>query len=85
MARRHLLVPKIDVPVVHTTGGGDALTAALAVAVLRGVEPRQAACQAAASITVGRPAGRPNLDPAALHRALDQIDEALRRRDGSGH
>lgn len=82
----HLLVPRIDVPVVDTTGAGDALTAALAVALLHRAPPRDAAraAVAAASVTVGHAGGRPHLDRALLRHATERIDDALRRRDGWG-
>ncbi|WP_433363268.1 PfkB family carbohydrate kinase [Actinoplanes sp. CA-142083] len=59
----HLFLPLGDAPVVDTTGAGDALTAALTVALLRGDQPPDAAryAVAAAALTVGHPGGRPNL------------------------
>ncbi|MFC7272930.1 PfkB family carbohydrate kinase [Paractinoplanes rhizophilus] len=59
----HLFLPLGDAPVVDTTGAGDALTAALTVALLRGDPPPDAArfAVAAAALTVGHPGGRPNL------------------------
>jgi ribokinase len=58
-----VLVPLTDERVVDTTGAGDALTAALTVALLRGVPPEKAAhyAIAAAGATVGHPGGRPDL------------------------
>jgi ribokinase len=67
--------PLGDDPVVDTTGGGDALTAALTVALLRGDAPETAAryAVAASAIIVGRPGGRPKLS-----------DQAVRERAGTG-
>jgi ribokinase len=67
--------PLGDDPVVDTTGGGDALTAALTVALLRGDAQETAAryAVAASSIIVGRPGGRPKLS-----------DQAVRERAGTG-
>ncbi|WP_328477780.1 carbohydrate kinase family protein [Actinoplanes sp. NBC_00393] len=58
-----LLIPLGDEPVVDTTGGGDALTAALTVALLRGASPEAAARRAVAAsgATVTHPGGRPDL------------------------
>jgi ribokinase len=55
--------PHGDEPVVDTTGAGDALTAALTTALLRGATPEQAAELAvtAAAATVRHPGGRPDL------------------------
>jgi ribokinase len=60
------VIPLSDTPVVDTTGAGDAFTAALTVALLRGAEPDQAAAAAvsAATATVGHVGGRPSLSPA---------------------
>ncbi|MFB6391793.1 PfkB family carbohydrate kinase [Polymorphospora lycopeni] len=64
----HLLVPLTAEHVVDTTGAGDALVAALTVALLRGDPPPAAVryAVAAAGATVGHPGGRPALDRAAL-------------------
>ncbi|MEU4420098.1 PfkB family carbohydrate kinase [Actinoplanes sp. NPDC024001] len=58
-----LLIPLGDARVVDTTGGGDAFTAALTVALLRGCPPQAAAryAVAASAATVGHPGGRPDL------------------------
>jgi ribokinase len=55
--------PHGDEPVVDTTGAGDALTAALTTALLRGGAPEEAAelAVAAAAATVRHPGGRPDL------------------------
>ncbi|BCJ70082.1 PfkB family carbohydrate kinase [Polymorphospora rubra] len=64
----HLLVPLTGADVVDTTGAGDALTAALTVALLRGDPPPDAVrhAVAAAGATVRHPGGRPDLDRRAL-------------------
>ncbi|MFY1691926.1 PfkB family carbohydrate kinase [Plantactinospora sp. WMMB782] len=71
----HLLVPLTDEKVVDTTGAGDALTAALAVALLRGDPPPDAAryAVAAAGAVVGHPGGRPALDPEALRERAQRL------------
>lgn len=55
--------PLADVDVVDTTGGGDAMTAALAVALRAGAHPTRAlrAASDAAAATVTHPGGRPRL------------------------
>ena len=67
-------------PVTDTTGAGDALTAALAVALLNGDVPDRAArlAAAAATVTVGHPGGRPRLDDDTLGTALEQINDVVR-------
>jgi ribokinase len=61
----HLFLPLGDTEVVDTTGGGDAFTAALTAALVRGQGPHEAARRAvaAAAATVGHPGGRPDLRP----------------------
>jgi ribokinase len=63
-----LVVPLADVPVVDTTGAGDAFTAALTLALVRGAAPVDAghAASAAAAATVGHAGGRPDLSPRIL-------------------
>ena len=58
-----LVLPLTGEKVVDTTGGGDAFTAALTVALLRGdpVAEAAAAAVAASGTTVGHPGGRPDL------------------------
>ncbi|MEE6257338.1 PfkB family carbohydrate kinase [Plantactinospora sonchi] len=75
----HLLVPLSRENVVDTTGAGDALTAALTVALLRGEPPGSAAryAVAAAGATVGHPGGRPDLTPGALADRLAELDARL--------
>ncbi|HVV21623.1 MAG TPA: PfkB family carbohydrate kinase, partial [Pseudonocardiaceae bacterium] len=60
-----VVVPLADVPVVDTTGAGDAFTAALTLALVRGAVPEAAAhaATAAAAATVGHAGGRPRLGP----------------------
>ncbi|MEQ4300087.1 PfkB family carbohydrate kinase [Plantactinospora sp. B6F1] len=71
----HLLVPLSEERVVDTTGAGDALTAALTVALLRDDPPPDAAryAVAAAGATVGHPGGRPALDAAALRNRMAEL------------
>ncbi|GAB3976996.1 PfkB family carbohydrate kinase [Plantactinospora veratri] len=72
----HLLVPLTEERVVDTTGAGDALTAALTVALLRGDPPPDAAryAVAAAGASVGHPGGRPALDGSTLRKRLAGLD-----------
>ncbi|MGI5211722.1 PfkB family carbohydrate kinase [Plantactinospora sp. CA-290183] len=74
-----LLVPLTREKVVDTTGAGDALTAALTVALLRGDPPDAAAryAVAAAGATVGHPGGRPELTAGALRDRLADLDAQL--------
>ena len=68
------MVQLTDKKVVDTTGAGDALVAALTVALLRGEAPPGAAriAVAAAGAAVGHPGGRPQLDDTTLRtRAAD--------------
>jgi ribokinase len=59
------VIPLRDVPVVDPTGAGDAFTAALTLAVVRGADPMTAGgvATAAAAATVGHAGGRPALRP----------------------
>jgi ribokinase len=69
-----LFIPHTNVKVVDSTGAGDAFTAALTAALLRGSDPPHAArcAAAAASATVVYPGGRPqlNADRMRAHLAL---------------
>ncbi len=66
------VLPLVPVPVADPTGGGDTLTAALTVALLRGDEPERAVrwASAAAALTVQRLGGRPALDHAAVEELV---------------
>jgi ribokinase len=72
-----LCLPLTATRVVDTTGAGDALVAALSVALLRGRPPATAAryACAAAAATVGHPGGRPALRPEALAPHLTAADD----------
>jgi ribokinase len=64
-----LVLPLTDEKVADTTGAGDAFTAALTAALLRG-DPAEAAARAAvkaAGVTVRHPGGRPDLGGAPLN------------------
>jgi ribokinase len=67
-----LFIPHTDVKVVDSTGAGDAFTAALTAALLRGSDPPNAArhAVAAASATVVYPGGRPQLNADRMHAHL---------------
>jgi ribokinase len=60
------VIPLGDTEVVDTTGGGDAFTAGLVVALHRGPEVAARWGSAAAALTVGHVGGRPNLSPTAV-------------------
>ncbi|MFI5491268.1 PfkB family carbohydrate kinase [Actinoplanes sp. NPDC051859] len=78
-------LPLSDEPVVDTTGGGDAFTAALTMALLRGDDCRTAAqwAVAAAGATVGHPSGRPNLRMDDVHKRVQELEQAGPAQDGS--
>lgn len=73
-----VVIPLVKTQVVDTTGGGDALIAGLVAALLRGLEPREAArfAVATAAATVGHPGGRPNLSVEAIDEQLAKVGEA---------
>ncbi|MGX5359491.1 PfkB family carbohydrate kinase [Kocuria sp. KH4] len=70
----HVVLPHLGEDPVDPTGAGDAFVAALAVALLRGEDPRTAAwwAAAAAAQVVGTPGGRPHLDPDRLRETVRQ-------------
>lgn len=71
----HVCLPLSDDEVVDTTGGGDAFTAALTAALLRGDDPATAArwAVAASGATVGHPSGRPDLNTEELEKRVREI------------
>jgi ribokinase len=71
----HVRLPLTNEDVVDTTGGGDAFTAALTAALLRGEDHEQAArwAVAASGATVGHPGGRPALTVAEIERRAEGI------------
>ncbi|HEY8379079.1 MAG TPA: PfkB family carbohydrate kinase, partial [Nannocystis sp.] len=76
-AGRPVTLPPLSVPVVDTTGAGDAFAAALAVAWLKGQEPAQAAALAtvAASLAVSGYGAQPAYpDRATLERGLIELE-----------
>jgi ribokinase len=64
----HVVIPLGDAEVRDTTGGGDSFTAALTVALDKGLDNRAAArmAVAASGSTVSHPGGRPELDLAEI-------------------
>lgn len=70
-----VFLPLTDTPVADTTGGGDAFTAALIMALAQDADPRRAArlAVAAAGATVGHPGGRPALSLKALQDQLTSL------------
>jgi ribokinase len=75
-----VLLPLSPVPVVDTTGAGDALTAALIAGLRGGYAPERVArlAVAAAGATVGHPGGRPRLTGTALARQVKVLEQATR-------
>ncbi|WP_199511060.1 PfkB family carbohydrate kinase [Nucisporomicrobium flavum] len=68
-------LPLTGEKVVDTTGGGDAFTAALTAALLRGDDPATAArwAVAASGATVGHPSGRPHLTVEDLEKRVKEL------------
>ena len=75
----HIVIPGVRTTETDTTGAGDSLVAGLVAALLRGDDPVSAAkyAVAAASSTLGRVGGRPDLTPEGLTRRLALVDDAL--------
>lgn len=73
-----VLLPLTDERVADTTGGGDAFTAALTAALLRGDDNPSAArwAVAASGATVGHPGGRPDL-------RMDDLEKRVRELAGA--
>ena len=71
----HLRLPLTDDKVVDTTGGGDAFTASLTAALLRGEDPATAArwAVAASGATVGHASGRPDLRTEELEKRVREL------------
>ncbi|WP_067504663.1 PfkB family carbohydrate kinase [Actinoplanes sp. TFC3] len=71
----HLHLPLTTEKVVDTTGGGDAFTAALTAALLRGEDYPAAArwAVAASGATVGHPSGRPSLRTEELEKRVREL------------
>ncbi|MDI5975715.1 PfkB family carbohydrate kinase [Amycolatopsis magusensis] len=71
----HVILPLAIRDPVHTTGGEDALVAALTFALTRGADPRKAAALAvaASATTVFHPGGRPSVSPVALGAHLVEL------------
>ncbi|AGL20147.1 PfkB family carbohydrate kinase [Actinoplanes sp. N902-109] len=71
----HLHLPLTSETVVDTTGGGDAFTAALTAALLRGEDYPTAARWAvsASGATVGHPSGRPQLHTEELQKRVREL------------
>ena len=67
-----VFLPLTEIPVVDTTGAGDAFVAALITALAQDGGPQRAArlAAAAAGATVGHPGGRPSLTPKAVQDQL---------------
>jgi ribokinase len=76
-----VFLPLTEIPVVDTTGAGDAFVAALITVLAQDGGPQRAArlAVAAAGATVGHPGGRPSLTPKAVQDQLTLLAEAARR------
>jgi ribokinase len=76
-----VFLPLPDIPVVDTTGAGDAFVAGLITALAKDAGPQRAArlAAAAAGATVGHPGGRPALTPKAVQDQLTMLAESTHR------
>jgi ribokinase len=76
-----VFVPLPDIPVIDTTGAGDAFMAGLITALAQDGGPQRAArlAAAAAGATVGHPGGRPTLTPKAVQNQLTMLAESTRQ------
>jgi len=76
-----VFLPLPDIPVVDTTGAGDAFVAGLITALAKNAGPQRAArlAAAAAGATVGHPGGRPALTPKAVQDQLTMLAESTHR------
>jgi ribokinase len=76
-----VFLPLNDIPVVDTTGAGDAFVAGLITALTQDGGPQRAArlAVAAAGATVGHPGGRPSLTPKAVRDQLTLLAEGARQ------
>ena len=76
-----VFLPLPDIPVVDTTGAGDAFVAGLITALAQDAGPQRAArlAGAAAGATVGHAGGRPALTPKAVQEQLTKLAESTRR------
>ena len=75
-----VFLPLPDVPVVDTTGAGDAFVAGLITALARGGDPRRAArlAVAAAAAAVGHPGARPDLTLRGVEDRAASLAEGTR-------
>jgi len=76
-----VFLPLPDIPLVDTTGAGDAFVAGLITALAKNAGPQRAArlAAAAAGATVGHPGGRPALTPKAVQDQLTMLAESTHR------
>jgi ribokinase len=76
-----VFLPLPDIPVVDSTGAGDAFVAGLITALAHDGGPQRAARLAAATAgaTVGHPGGRPTLTPKAVQDQLTLLAEGARQ------
>ncbi|MCP2164077.1 ribokinase [Goodfellowiella coeruleoviolacea] len=84
--RETLFLPLLSTEVVDTTGAGDAFTAGLTAALVRGARPAEAARLAVASagLTVARAGGRPCLSAPALRDPLRRLARHAERAGRGG-